>query len=101
MLSVVGLAFDPFPGRSAAGGGRAEAGSWRLRLGRLLQWPRPGQNRPQMPLAKDEHPIGDLGPGALEGGGSACWFAQVRRFCGRCPWLSVRWAAWMPVCTDV
>jgi Uncharacterized protein conserved in bacteria (DUF2252) len=28
---------------------------------------------------------------------SACWFAQVRRFCGRCPWLSVRWAAWMPV----
>ena len=32
---------------------------------------------------------------------SACWFAQVRRFCGRCPWLSVRWAAWMPVCTDI
>jgi hypothetical protein len=21
-------------------------------------------------------------------GGSAYWFAQVRRFCGRCPWLS-------------
>ena len=25
--------------------------------------------------------------------GSACWFAQVRRFCGQCPWLSVRWGA--------
>ena len=25
---------------------------------------------------------------------SACWFAQVRRFCGQCPvGLSVRWAA--------
>ena len=24
---------------------------------------------------------------------SACWFAQVRRFCGQCPWLSVRRAA--------
>jgi putative transposase len=28
-------------------------------------------------------------------------FAQVRRFCGRCPWLSVRWTAGMPVCTDI
>jgi hypothetical protein len=25
--------------------------------------------------------------------GSACWFAQVRRLCGQCLWLSVRWAA--------
>jgi hypothetical protein len=22
-----------------------------------------GQDRPQMPLAEDEHPVGDLGPG--------------------------------------
>ena len=27
---------------------------------------------------------------ALEAQSSACRFAQVRRFCGRCPWLSVR-----------
>ena len=27
------------------------------------------------------------------GRGDACWFAQVRRFCGQCPWLSVGWAA--------
>ena len=26
---------------------------------------------------------------------------QVRRFCGQCPWLSVRWAAWMSVGTDI
>ena len=35
------------------------------------------------------------------GRGYACWFAQVRWFCGRCPWLSVRWAAWMPAGTDI
>ena len=34
-------------------------------------------------------------------GGSSCWFAQVRRFCGRRPWLSVRCAAWMPAGTDI
>jgi hypothetical protein len=38
---------------------------------------------------------------ALGGTGSARWFAQVRRFCGQCPWLSVRWAALMPVGTDI
>ena len=39
--------------------------------------------------------------GCARGRGSACWFAQVRRFCGRCPWLSVRRAAWRPVGTDI
>jgi hypothetical protein len=37
------------------------------------------------------------------GGAEFCLlgFAQVRRFCGQCPWLSVRWAAYMPVGTDI
>ena len=30
---------------------------------------------------------------ALGAQSSACWFAQVRRFCGQCPWLSVQWTA--------
>ena len=38
---------------------------------------------------------------ALGAQSSACWFAQVRWFCGQCPWLSVRWAAWMPARTDI
>jgi hypothetical protein len=38
---------------------------------------------------------------ALVGTGSARWFAQVRRFRGQCPWLSVRWVALMPVGTDI
>lgn len=28
-------------------------------------------------------------------------FEQVREFCGRCPWLSVRYAVWMPAFTDI
>jgi hypothetical protein len=37
----------------------------------------------------------------LGGKGFCLWFAQFRLFCGQRPWLSVRWAAWMPVCTDI
>jgi hypothetical protein len=35
------------------------------------------------------------------GRGYACCFAQVSAFCGRRPWLSVGWAAWIPVRTDI
>ena len=58
----MGQAFDPFPGEV---GGRvvgaelaAAMGAWSVVVGHV-----PGRDRPQMPLAEDEHRVGDLGPG--------------------------------------
>ena len=60
-----GLAFNPFLGEvgdRVVRLGRAELaaamGASSVVVGLVL-----GQDRPQMPLAEDQHPVGDLGPG--------------------------------------